>query len=441
MDGSILLQLSNHQGGAMSAQNSRRSVVTPGAEIAPIGALPPVGVVPDRMYAQVVRPDRYGDPATAFQAEVVPTPEIGPDEVLIAVMAAGVNYNNVWAARGYPVDQVATRQRRGETEDFHVGGSDASGVVYAVGEQVSQVAIGDEVVVHPGVWDADDPWIQAGRDAMMAPSAKIWGYDTNYGAFGQFARAQAHQVMPKAEHLSWEAAAAPTLVGATAYRMLLGWEGNTVADGDLVLVWGGSGGLGTQASQLVAAAGGRAVAVVSDDERGEYAMKHGATGYIDRRKFDHWGVPPLVDDTAGQKQWTAGARAFGKELWNVAGSREDPALVFEHPGAATIPTSIFVCRTGGMVVICAGTTGYDAMVDLRYHWTRQKRLQGSHGTNDEQAYAYNDLVRSGTIDPVLGKVVAFAELGAVHAAMGRGEDVFGNVAVLLGAAEPGSGVR
>lgn len=417
----------------------RTSVATPGAEPVPIGELPPPGVVPARMHAQVVRQDRFGDPAEAFRPEVVDTPRIGPGEVLIGVMAAGINYNNVWAARGYPVDQIAVRRKRGEPEDFHIGGSDASGIVYAVGEGVTGVEIGQHVIVHPGVWDAGDPWIAAGRDPMIAPSAKIWGYDTNYGAFGQFARVQAHQLLPKAEHLSWEEAAAPTLVGTTAYRMLHGWAGNTLQSGDLVLVWGGSGGLGTQACQMVQAAGGRAVAVVSDDERGAFAMKHGAIGYLNRRKFGHWGVPPLVDDTAGQKEWTKDARAFGKKLWEIAGSREDPAIVFEHPGGATIPTSVFLCRPGGMVVICAGTTGFDAMVDLRYHWTRQKRLQGSHGTNDDQARAYNDLVRAGTIDPVLGRTVPFSEVPAAHAAMGRGEDVFGNVAVLVGAASPGQG--
>lgn len=391
------------------------------------------------MTASVVRRDRYGDPAQAFRAEVIATPAIGPDEVLIAVMAAGVNYNNVWAARGYPVDQIATRQRRGEPEDFHIGGSDLSGIVYAVGESVSGIEVGDHVITHPGYWDADDAWVQAGRDPMIAPSARIWGSDTNYGSFGQFARVQAHQMLPKAPHLTWEEAAAPTLVGTTAYRMLHGWAGNTVTAGDLVLVWGGSGGLGTQAIQLVAAAGGRAVAVVSDADRGRYAMRFGAIGYIDRREFSHWGVPPLVDDTAGQKQWSAQARAFGKRLWEIAGSREDPAIVFEHPGAATIPTSVYLCRAGGMVVICAGTTGYDAMVDLRYHWTRQKRLQGSHGTNDEQARAYNDLVTAGRIDPALGRTLPFDELGAEHARMGKGQDVFGNTSILVGAPHPGLG--
>lgn len=425
----------------MTDSAARQSVFTPGLDPVPVGEVPPLGRIPSTMYAQAIRADRYGDPSAAFQLELIDTPAIGPDEVLLAVMAAGVNYNNVWAARGYPVDQIRMRQKAGELEDFHVGGSDAAGIVYAVGSDVKNCEVGDHVVVHPGVWAPDDPWGAAGKDPMMSPSAKIWGYDTNFGGFGQFARVQSHQVLPKAEQLTWEQAASPTLVGTTAYRMLHGWSGNTVQDGDLVLVWGGSGGLGTQASQLVREAGGRAVAVVSDDERGAYAMKYGAIGYINRKEFDHWGVPPRVDDKEGQRTWASGARAFGKKLWSVVGEREEPAIVFEHPGAATIPTSIFLCQPGGMVVICAGTTGFDAMVDLRYHWTRQKRLQGSHGTNDAQAVAYNDLIRAGKVDPCLGRVIGYEDVGARHAAMGRGEDVYGNVAVLVGAPGPGQGAR
>jgi crotonyl-CoA carboxylase/reductase len=417
----------------------RRSVVNSGDEPVEIGSVPPVGEIPARMHAQVVRPSRYGEPAGAFEPEVVDTPPIGPDEVLIAVMAAGINYNNVWAARGYPVDQVAARQKQGETEDFHVGGSDLSGIVYAVGDEVSNVAVGDHVVVHHGWWLPDDPWIQAGKDPMIGPSARIWGYDTNYGSFGQFSRAQSHQVLPKAEHLTWEEAAAPTLVGTTAYRMLHGWAPNVVRANEVVLVWGGSGGLGSQAIQLVRHAGALPVAVVSDEERGAYSQKLGAVGWINRKDYDHWGIPPRVDDKAGQKEWSTSARAFGKKMWEIIGERRDPSIVFEHPGQNTVPTSIFLCEPGGMVVICAGTTGYDAVVDLRYHWTRQKRFQGSHGTNDEQARAYNELVCQGKIDPCLGKVRPFTEIGAAHEAMARGEEVFGNAVNLVGAAEPGQG--
>ncbi|MBU6423907.1 MAG: crotonyl-CoA carboxylase/reductase [Chloroflexota bacterium] len=392
------------------------------------------------MLAQVIRSDRLGDPRQAFRLEEIETPSPGPGEVLIAVMAAGVNFNNVWAAQGIPVDVIAQRQRAGEKWDFHVGGSDASGIVYALGTGVSGVAVGDEVIVHPGWWDANDPWIKAGKDPMISGSARIWGYDAaNFGSFAQFAVAQAHQALPKAEHLSWEEAAAPTLVGCTAYRMLFGWKGNELQPGDVVLIWGGAGGLGSQAIQLAKWRGARPVAVVSSPEKAEYCRKLGAVGTIDRREYSHWGIPPHWDDAEGQKKWLAEARRFGKAIWDAVGERRNPAIVFDHPGEQTIPTSIFVCEEGGMVVICAGTSGYSAMVDVRYLWVRQKRFQGSHGVNDEQARAYNDLVRKKVLDPCVGRVVPFDQVGQVHWEMGQGTAPNGNTVVLVGAPRPGLG--
>lgn len=389
------------------------------------------------MRAMVLRSQRLGRPLTAFQPEEISVPTLRADEVLVAVMAAGINYNNVWAAIGTPLDVIAVRK----AEDFHVGGSDAAGIVYAVGAEVTSVKVGDEVVIHPGWWDANDPWIAKGGDPMVAPSAKIYGYDTNYGSFGQFTVAQAHQCLPKADHLSWEEAAASTLVGTTAYRMLHGWAGNTVRPDDVVLVWGGSGGLGSIAIQLARIAGARPVAVVSSPERGEYCTRLGAIGWIDRREFGHWGVSPHWRDAEGQKRWTASVRAFGKKIWDVVGERRNPAIVFEHPGEDTIPTSVFVCDPGGMVVICAGSTGYSAMVDLRYLWTRQKRLQGSHGANDEQARKYNDLVRDGHVDPCLSRVLPFDQIPQAHQDMADNIASFGNTAILVGAPDPGLGRR
>ena len=202
---------------------------------------------------------------------------------------------------------------------------------------------------------------------------------------------------------------------------------------------GGSGGLGSQAIQLVKQAGAIAVAVVSDTERGEYCKRLGAVDYINRREFDHWGIEPHWEDSEGQTRWSAGVRAFGKKLWDVLGERRNPTIVFEHPGQSTMATSIFLSEQGGMVVICAGTTGYSPVVDLRFLWTRQKRLQGSHGTNDEQARAYNDLVRAGKIDPCLGETIRFEDLPQAHYDMGEGENVFGNKVALVGASEPGLG--
>ncbi|MBV9100749.1 MAG: crotonyl-CoA carboxylase/reductase [Candidatus Dormibacteraeota bacterium] len=402
-------------------------------DVVEVGERPPVGEVPRRMRAMLIRPERYGDPDKAFAEETLETPMPRRGEALVYVMAAGVNYNNVWASLGRPVDVIAARQKAGEPEPFHIGGSDASGIVWAVGEGVTNVKVGDHVVAHCGVWDTADPWITEGGDPIVAPSARIWGYETNWGSFAQFTRVQAHQLLPKPAQLSWAAAAAYMLVGATAYRMLCGWPPHTAREGDVVLVWGGSGGLGSQAIQIANAKGAIPVAVTSGDERGQYCLQLGARGYIDRRKFDHWGIIPDWRDDAAFAQWLTGARAFGKALWDAIGERRNPRIVFEHPGESTIPTSIFVCDNGGMVVICAGTTGYHAAVDLRYLWMRQKRLQGSHFANDEQCAAFNDMVARGEVDPCLSQVFPFHEVGVAHQLMYENRHPMGNMSILVGA--------
>ncbi len=404
-----------------------------------VGEMPELGVVPKRMHAWTVRADRFGEPKNAFVTEVVDTPDIGPHEVLVYVMAAGVNYNNVWAALGLPIDVIKNRNKQGELEDFHIGGSDASGIVYATGSEVTHVQVGDEVVIHCGMWAHDCQWVKDGGDPMYSPSFRIWGYESNYGSFAQFTRVQDHQCMPKPRHMTWEAAASYSLVGATAYRMLHGWGRHEVKENDVVLVWGGAGGLGSMAIQIARAAGAIPVAVVNGTDKFEFCKSLGAEGCIDRGEFDHWGMLPHWKDTVGYGKWLKGARSFGKAIWDVVGEKRSPHIVFEHPGEATLPTSMFVCDTGGLVVICAGTTGYNATVDLRYQWMRQKRLQGSHFANDEQSFAMNDLAVAGKLDPCMSKAFIYDELPLSHQLMHDNKHPYGNMSILVGAPEFGQG--
>ncbi len=407
-------------------------------EIYDLGDKPPLGQLPKKMHAFLVRQDRFGEPKNAWQREVIDVPSIGPKDVLVYVMATGINYNNVWAARGLPVDVIADRQKRGEPEDFHAGGSDASGIVWAIGEEVRNVRIGEEVVIHSGWWEPDDPWVLSGKDPMLAPSVRIWGYQTNYGSYCQFAKAQSHQIKKKPEHLSWEAAACYMLCASTAYRQLMGWSPNIVEKGDVVLIWGAAGGLGAMAIQIVAALGGKAVAVVSSEEKRQYCLDLGAAGVINRNDFNHWG--PMPDTNSPEwKGWISGARGFGKAIWDAIGERKNPRIVFEHPGESTLPTSCFVCDTGGMVVICAGTSGFNVTLDLRYHWMMQKRLQGSHLANDEQAEAVNQLIIDKKVDPGLSDIFSFDQIGHAHQQMHENKHR-GNMACLVNATEKGQGI-
>lgn len=405
-----------------------------------ISEQPPLGHVPSSMHAWVIRPERFGEPVQALKKEIVATPSIGDDEVLVYVMAAGVNYNNIWAGLGEPINIISVRNKAGEPEHFHIGGSDASGIVYKIGKNVRDVNVGDEVVLHCGMYSRDCQSIKAGGDPMYSPTFRIWGYESNFGSFAQFTRVKAAQCMPKPKHMTWEEASCYTLVAATAWRMLHGWVPNTIKKGDVVLIWGGAGGLGSMAIQIANAVGATSIAVISDDQKINYCMKLGAKGCINRDEFDHWGMLPHWKDSAGYGKWITGARSFGAKIWELLGEKRMPDIVLEHPGESTIPSSIFVCKPGGMVVVCAGTTGYNATVDLRYLWMRQKRLQGSHFANAEQSNAVNQLALDRKLNPCLSRTFCFDELPIPHQLMYENKHPYGNMSVLVGAAKFGLGI-
>ena len=167
-------------------------------------------------------------------------------EVVVRVMAAGVNYNNVWAALGEPISVF-----RYHAEDHHIGGSDTSGIVWKVGPGVTLAARRrGRDPLQPGL--VRGPGGSARLDPMAAPS-RIWEYETTWGSFAQFCKVQARQLLPKPAALTWEEAASYGLTYFTAYRMLVHQVG--LQAGDRVLVWGAAGGLGVLLAQLCRLAG------------------------------------------------------------------------------------------------------------------------------------------------------------------------------------------
>src|SRR5688572_10382247 len=296
------------------------------------------------MAAWVIREERYGEPIDAFQIEEIEVPEPGAFEVIVRVMSAGVNYNNVWAAMGKPVSVM----KYGDHPEYghHIGGSDASGVVWKVGEGVTRWKPGDEVVIHCNMASYEDPEVH-GLDPLAAPSQRVWGYETTWGSFAQFTKVQAQQLLPKPQHLSWEEAASYGLTYFTAYRMLI--KQVNLQAGDKVLIWGAAGGLGVFATQLCALTGADAVGVVSSEEKGRLVEQLGAVGYIDRNEFK--GMMRRGDETPDEeKERFKVSRAFSKRVKEILG--EQPDVVFEHVGKATFPTSVLTVKTFGKVVIC-----------------------------------------------------------------------------------------
>jgi crotonyl-CoA carboxylase/reductase len=394
-----------------------------------IGEFPPLGHVPKNMYAWAIRRERQGPPATAMQLEVLPTWELDSHDVLVLVMAAGVNYNGIWASLGEPVSMFD-----GHNSLHHIAGSDASGIVWAVGSKVKRWKVGDEVIIHCNQDDGDDEACNGG-DPMYSTSQRIWGYQTPDGSFAQFCRAQDRQLMERPKHLTWEESACYTLTLATAYRMLFGHTPHELKPGDNVLVWGASGGLGVFAVQICAAVGANAIGVISDDSKRDYVMSLGAKGVINRKDFKCWGQLPKVNSPE-YHHWTMEARRFGKAIWDITG-KKDVDIVFEHPGEATFPVSVLVAKRGGMVVFCAGTSGFNITFDARYVWMRQKRIQGSHFAHLKQASAANLFVVDRRVDPCMSDVFSWDSIPEAHMKMWRNEHPPGNMAALVMSPKPG----
>src|SRR6201996_298269 len=414
---------------AMTARN-HPTAGQPVKDLYEIGEIPPLGHVPSNMYAWVIRRDRHGPPEQSMQLEVVPTHAIGEDEVLVFVMAAGVNYNGVWAGLGLPISPFDVHK-----QPFHIAGSDASGIVWAVGAKVKRWKVGDEVIIHCNQDDGDDEECNGG-DPMFSTSQRIWGYETPDGSFAQFCRVQDRQLMERPRHLSWEEAACYTLTLATTYRMFFGHRPHILRPGHNVLVWGASGGLGSFAIQLCAVSGANAIGVISDESKREFVLSLGAKGVINRKDFNCWGAMPQVG-TPEYDAWTKEARKFGKAIWDITGKGNDVDMVFEHPGESTFPVSCLVVKRGGMVVFCAGTTGYNITFDARYVWMRQKRIQGSHFANLLQASQANRLVVERRIDPCMSEVFSWGDIPRAHTKMMKNEHLPGNMAVLVNAQRTG----
>lgn len=393
-------------------------------ELVPVGELPPVGVVPEKMHAWTLRSDRLGDPMTAFRDEVVDIPELKKGEVLIANVAAGINFNGLWAAKGKPVDVIRNNAAYGDKkEDFHICGSESSGIVYAVGEGVTSVKKGNRVSVIGYRYNPDCPFIKNGGEPEYSPSFHIWGYEGNWGAFAQFSKVADYQCLPLGSEISWTDAAAFSATGLAVHRMFTHWKENRIRKNDVVLIWGGAGGLGTMAIQEAKYYGAVPVAVVSDDDKGKFCMELGAKGYIKRTDFNHWGT---VSELSGNdyKRWIVSATRFRNQLYKIVGEKRLADIVLEHPGSSTLATSLFVCAPGGMVALCGATTGFMGTIDLRYLWMYQKRIQGSHAATHSEAIEFVDIMSRSGIRPVT-EIISWNELPSAHAELDANKKTYG----------------
>ena len=382
---------------------------------------------------------RDKDPRKSLHVEDVALPELGPGEAYVAVMASAINYNTVWTSIFEPMSTFGFLERYGKSSPlakkhdlpYHVVGSDLAGVVLKTGPGVHTWQPGREVVAHCLSVELES--FEGHNDTMLDPEQRIWGFETNFGGLAHIALVKSNQLMPKPAHLTWEEAASPGLVNSTAYRQLVSRNGAGMKQGDNVLIWGASGGLGGYATQMALNGGATPVCVVSSDEKADICRKMGAELIIDRRAedFRFW----KDETTQDPKEW----RRFGKRIRDLTGG-EDVDIVFEHPGRETFGASVFAARKGGTIVTCASTSGYMHEYDNRYLWMNLKRIVGSHFANYREAWEANRLIARGQIHPTLSKAYPMEEVGQaaydVHRNLHQGK-----VGVLCLAPEEGLGVR
>ena len=325
----------------------------------------------------------HGGPEVLSYTEI-PDPEPKPYEVLIEVKAAGANFNDIWARRGMPGMKVIFP---------HVSGSDVSGVVAALGSEVSGVGfgssplqVGDEVVVHPGLSCRTCDFCVTGQE-FFCRQFRIWGFQSgpNDGGHSEFVTMPAVNVLPKPANLSFEEAASMPLVLETAWRMLVSRA--RIQPGEHVLIWGGVGGLGTMAIQICRMFGANPIPVVGGAEKVAKAEQLGAVNVIDRKSQDVVAEVKAITGKAGVE------------------------VVFEHSGEETWPTSMAALRWGGRIVVCGASTGFAAVTDLRFLWNKQQNLLGSHLSNKAELSAALKAVEAGSIKPVIDQVMSLSEVG------------------------------
>lgn len=323
--------------------------------------------------------NQHGGPEV-LQYTDVPDPKPKANEVLVDVRASALNHLDVWVRGGLPGIQIPLP---------HILGNDIAGVVREVGELVTWVNVGDEVMLQPGISCGHCFECLAGRD-NLCPEYDILGYRRD-GGYAELVTAPAVNVIPKPKNLSWEEAAAVPLVTVTAWHMLV--TRANVQPGEDVLVHAAGSGVGSIGIQLAKLRGARVIATAGSEEKLAKAGELGADEVVD---YSHSDWPKEV-----------------KRLTN----RKGVDVVFEHTGAATWPGSLASLKNSGRLVTCGATSGFDARTDLRQVFYRQLSILGSFMGSKAELLDALPFIESGAIKPIVDRILPLADARRAHELM------------------------
>jgi len=331
------------------------------------------------------------DPTQVVRIEEVEVPKPGPGEVVFRVEAASYNYNDIWAIRGRPT-QVPMP---------HISGSDASGAVTEVGEDVKKVKVGDRVVSHSNMSCRVCDMCTSGRE-FDCPERKIWGFESGplWGGFSQYTHLPEVNVVKLQDNISFNDAAAMSMAGMTVWHALVGRAG--IHPGQTVLVMGGRSGVGSIGVQIAKLFGCDVITTVGSDSLVEKCSSLGADYVVNHRKDD----------------WFKKVREYTK--------KKGVDVIFEHIGMTHFPQEVGLLKMGGTLVTSGATTGYESSLDLRFLFYKGTNLMGATQGTAAEMQALMRWVSAGKIRAVIDNVLPFSNMVEGHVMMLKGQQ-FGKI--------------
>ncbi len=331
---------------------------------------------------------QHGGPEV-LQYTDAPEPALRPREVLVRVRACALNHLDLWVRGGLPNVPIPLP---------HIPGSDIAGEIALTGPEVTRVKAGEKVVLAPGVTCGKCVACLSGHDNRCREFTNL-GYLID-GGCAEFVRCPEVNCLPYPANLTFEQAAAVPLVFQTAWHMLVARA--ELQPGEEVLVLGAGSGVGSAAIQIAKFFGARVIATAGNEEKLAKARELGADEVINHHK-----------------------QKIRDEVRRIT-SKRGVDVVFEHVGTATWDDSVASLATGGRLVTCGNTTGYDAKIDLRFLFSRQLSLLGSYMGTKGELHTVMKLVAGGRLRPVVDRVMPLSDCAEAHAYLEAGKQ-FGKV--------------
>jgi len=334
-----------------------------------------------------------------LKIEEIPEPSPKPDEIVFKVKAAALNYDDIWGMRGKPL-QVPLP---------HISGTDAAGEVTAVGEDVSEIQVGDRIVSHGNMSCRVCKACTSGRE-YDCRTRRIWGFQTGplWGGYCEYAHLPQFNAVKIPEGVSYEEAAASSMTMMTAWHMLVGRA--QIKPGQTVLIMGGSSGMGVFGIQIAKLYGCDIIATASPDKL-DKCKELGADYAVDHRKEDwHDEVKEI-------------ARKLSKEKNEPVGID----VVFEHIGGTHWNKALTLLKYGATIVTTGATTGYDVKTDLRHVFFKGINILGStQGTRSELEQCLYWMSK-GKIKAIIDSIFMLEEAPEAHQKMLMGKGMFGKI--------------